>query len=335
MIMAIPVTHGGIDPSVHNEAERWLVRLLDADARDPHRAEFERWLVADPVHASAYHEAEQLWSLSVEAARHPDLRAEANRAVHEARSGPVRQLRVWLAPAMAIAAAVFFTGSVVALWWPAAGADQQGVRYATRTGQQRAIQLRDGSELLLDTNSVAFVYYGSRMRRVALLHGRAEFRVRHDGNWPFIVSVDGGTVTDVGTTFQVSVGTHRGVDVVLLEGKVSVATAHSKSTLTTGEALRFDRAGVVRAPHPADLEAALGWTSGEIVARDWPLPRLLAEMNRYSSTKLQVADAALRKVRVTGTFRAGDQTTLLKVLESGWPIRAHRLSSTRVMLLHK
>lgn len=335
MIMAIPVINGGADPSMHNEAERWLVQLLDADARDPHWVEFERWLAADPVHASAYREAEQLWKLGVEAAQHPDLRAEAYRAVHEVRSGPVWQLRIWLAPAMAVVAAFFFTGSVVTFWWPTTGTDQQSVRYATRTGQQRAIQLRDGSELLLDTDSVAVVHYGSRSRDVALLHGRAEFRVRHDANWPFVVGVDGGTVTDVGTTFQVSVGAQRGVNVVLLEGKVSVATAHSKSTLTTGEALRFDRAGIVRAPHPADLEAALGWTSGEIVAHDWSLPRLLAEMNRYSSTKLQLADATLREVRVTGTFRAGDQATLLKVLESGWPIRAHRLSSTRVMLLHK
>lgn len=336
MSMTGPLTNGGIAPGVRTEAERWLVRLLDADAHDPCSAEFERWIAADPVHASAYHEAEQLWKLAVEAARHPDLRAAANRAMHGAWSGPARQLRVWLAPAVAIAAAVFFLGGLVAaVWWPARVANPQGIRYATRTGEQQAIQLPDGSALLLDTDSSVVVHYGPEARQVVLLHGRAEFRVRHDDGWPFVVSAGGGTVTDVGTTFQVSIGNRHAVNVVLLEGKVSVATAHSNSTLTTGEALRFDRAGLLRAPHPADLQAALGWTSGDVVANGWSLPRLLDEMNRYSSTQLEVGDPALRNVRITGTFRAGDQATLLRVLESGWPIRARRLSSTKVVLLHK
>lgn len=333
--MTAPLTNGGIDPSVHTAAERWLVRLLDADTDDPRLAEFEGWIAADPAHGRAYHQAEQLWRLGVEAARHPDLRALTNRAMHGARPSLARQLRIWLAPAMAVAAAVLFLGGAVALGWPAFATHQDGVRYVTRTGQQQAIQLQDGSALLLDTDSAVLVRYGSSARGVVLLHGRAEFRVRHDDDWPFIVSAGGGTVTDVGTTFQVSVGNRHDVGVVLLEGKVSVATAHSNSTLTTGEALRFDRAGLVRAPHPADLQAALGWTSGEVVARGWALPRLLAEMNRYSSTKLKLGDADLRDVRVTGTFRAGDQATLLKVLESGWPIRVLRLSSTRIVLLRK
>jgi transmembrane sensor len=333
--MTAPLSNAGIDPSVHTAAERWLVRLLDAEKGDPRLAEFERWIAADPVHARAYHQTEQLWNLGVEAARHPDLRALTNRAMHGGHPTWTRQVRIWFAPAVAVAAAFFFLGGVVALWWPALGTRRDGIRYVTGTGQQQAIQLQDGSALLLDTDSAVVVRYDSVTRGVSLLHGRAEFRVRHDEDWPFIVSAGGGTVTDVGTTFQVSLGRHRGVSVVLLEGKVSVATAHSNSTLTTGEELRFDRAGVVRAPYPADLQAALGWTSGEVVARGWALPHLLAEMNRYSSTKLELDDADLRKVRVTGTFRAGDQATLLKVLESGWPIRARRLSPTKVVLLPK
>jgi len=333
--MTAPLINDGIAPRLRSEAERWLVRLLDVDTNDPRRTEFERWIAADPAHAQAYHQAEQLWSLGMEAARHSDLRAAANRALREAHSSPGRQLRIWLAPALAVAAAVFFLGGMVALWWPAREATPYGVRYATRTGEQQSIQLQDGSALLLDTDSAVIVRYGTEAREIILLHGRAEFRVRHDVDWPFIVSAGGGTVTDVGTTFQVSIGNLHEVSVVLLEGKVSVATTHSNSTLTTGEALHFDRAGVVGVPHPADLQEALGWTSGEVAARGWDLPRLLAEMNRYSSTKLELADTTLRDVRVTGTFRAGDQATLLKVLESGWPIRAHRLSSTRVLLLHQ
>lgn len=317
------------------EAERWFVRLLDANPRDPRWAEFDRWLTADPTHALAYRETERLWVLGEEAARHPEVVAAADRLLHAAPIGLLRQLRYWLTPAFAVAVAlVMFTG-LAGYGWSAFAVHQTSIRYATRTAQQRTVDLQDGSALLLDADSAVVVRFERGARRATLLHGRAEFRIRHDQRWPFVVNAGSGTLTDLGTTFQVHVGPRGDVGVVLLEGRVSVATAHGKTTLTSGEALRFDRAGIFSGPYPADLSAALGWTSGEVVAHGLRLSQLLDEMNRYSDTKLGISDAALRDVRVTGTFREGNQQTLLRVLEAGWPIRAKRVSATRIELLRK
>lgn len=320
---------------LRREAERWFVKLLDADPRLPPPVEFERWLAADPSHAVAYADVERLWRLGEEAARHPDVVAVANRVLRSAPTSLVRQMRYWLTPALAVAAALIMFTGLVGYGWSAFAVEGTSTQYVTRVGQQRTVNLQDGSALLLDADSAVVVRFERDARRVALLHGRAEFRVRHDQHWPFVVNAAGGTVTDLGTTFQVQIGARDDVDVVLLEGKVSVATARARKTLTSGEALRFDRAGTLVGPYPADLSAALGWTSGEVVAHGWRLPRLLAEMNRYSDTKLELGDAGLHDVRVTGTFREGDQETLLRVLEAGWPIRAKRVSPTRVELLGK
>ena len=332
--MRVDISNDGISSRARAQAEHWFVRRMDSETNPPWNAEFECWLAADPAHATAYREVEGLWTLSREAARYPDVVAAGKRALHMVPTGPVVLVRNWLAPALAIAAALVILVGLTTFGWNALTADQIRVRYATRTGQQETIRLRDGSTLLLDADSAVVVDYVRRMRRVALLHGRAEFRVLHDKDWPFIVDAGAGAVTDVGTTFQVGIGAHDDVDVVWLEGRVSVATTSRNATLTSGEALRFNRAGIVQGPYPADLPAALGWTSGEIIADDWLLPRLLAEMNRYSDVKVEVRDATLQDVRVTGTFRAGDQMTLVDVLAAGWPIRAERISATRIELLH-
>src|SRR5579875_2685108 len=318
--MTPEVANADIDPRVRSEAERWLVRLLERDASDPERAEFERWLAASSMHASAYREAEQLW-------------AAAERLLHP-RHAPARPWRGRLAAALAAAALLAVALGLGAYGWHVFGFHQGVASYSTRVGQRLTLHLEDGSGLLLDTDTSAVVRYGHRLRRVDLLRGRAEFRVQHEAGRPFVVHAGGGTVTAVGTKFQVSFGTDGDVDVVLLNGKVSVAAARSKTTLTSGEGLQFDRTGIVRGAHPVDLSEALGWTHGEVIAHDWRLPQLLATMNRYSDTKLRVGDASLRDVRVTGTFPAGDQQTLIQVLEAGWPIRAEHVSATEVVLLH-
>lgn len=330
--MRMGITSPDADPRPHREAARWLVQLLDSDLRDPRQAGFQRWVSADPARASAYREAERLWKLSEEAARHPAIRAASARALHPVPANTMRMLRIWLAPAVSIAAAMVAMTGLALYMWAGLVTGPTTFRYVTRTGQQQDIQLLDGSAMLLDTGSAVVVRYEPKTRQVTLLHGRAEFRVRHDQDWPFVVHAGGGTVTDVGTTFQVGIGRRGDVNVVLLEGQVSVAAAHSKATLTSGEALRFNHTGIVNTA-PADLSAALGWTSGEVIAHGWPLPRLLATMNRYSDTKIELADPVLRDVRITGTFKAGDQETLLRILEAGWPIRVKRLSENDVELL--
>lgn len=325
----------GIDARARGEAERWLVRLLEVDARDPARQAFERWRHADPVHASAYRQAEQLWALGQEAARHPDVQRAATAAMVSARAPRHRGFRPRLLPALAAAVLVVAALGVAALGWRTRMAVPPGTRYVTAIGQQRTIALPDGSSLLLDTESAAVVRYGSDLREVKLERGRAEFSVVHRPEEPFVVHAGGGTVTDIGTQFQVSVGVRDGVDVVLIHGSVAVAAGRSQATLTRGEALSFDRSGIVGGVRTVDVADALDWTHGEVVARDWPLSRLLAQMNRYSTVQVQIADPALDGERVTGSFHVGDQQTLVQILESGWPIRAEQTSPAVIALRRK
>ncbi|HKT28109.1 FecR family protein, partial [Dyella sp.] len=188
-----------------------------------------------------------------------------------------------------------------------------------------------------DTDSEVSVSYSPDTRRVDLRHGQAQFSVQGNHAWPFVVHAGSGTVTAVGTQFQVRLDGDS-TDVALLKGKLAIATQTpdgmtQSASLIGGEGLAFDASGHITPVHPLDLQQAQGWTEGKLFVHDWRLPRLLLEMNRYSNTKLSIGDPSLQNIHVSGIFRTSDQQTFLQLLQQGWAIRAKRVSDTQVVLL--
>lgn len=325
------------DKSVVGEAERWFVRLLDPDCAATEHATFQRWCADDVAHANAYRQVERLWSMSEEAVRgHPALAMTAQHALHAPRVRPM--YRRWPIPTFAAAVVVLGLALLFVPGWFVRHASSTATVYSTAVGQQRKIALADGSSILLDTDSKVRVRYSDADRSVDLRRGRAQFSVHGNQRWPFVVHTQGGTVTAVGTKFQVTLDKNR-VDVVLLEGRLAIATqAHERvrhATLASRQQLHFDSTGAIGPALPADMALARGWTDGKLFVHDWRLPKLLAEMNRYSTTQVVAADPALQHLRISGVFHVGDQETMVLALEQGWPVHATRTDSGHVVLSHK
>lgn len=321
-------------PDSHDEAELWFVRMLERDCPAGQRAAFERWLAEDPAHAAAYRELEQLWKQSAEAVKDPVLAAAARQAMQ--REPEQRTSRRWMFPALAAGFAAVAIAVLVPRWL-STPADPVGVTYATATGQQQTIKLTDGSSILLDTDSQVVVRYSERTRRVDLLRGQAQFSVQGNHAWPFVVHAGAGTVTAVGTQFQVRLEDQI-TDVALIKGKLAIVADALDGTvqdasLVGGQSLAYDDDGHITPVRPIDSEQTQGWTQGKLFVHDWRLPELLSEMNRYSDTKLQVADPSLQDIHISGVFRTNDQHTLLLSLQQGWPIHAKRVSATQIELL--
>ncbi|GLQ90742.1 FecR family protein [Dyella flagellata] len=323
----------GVQAGSQDEAEQWFARLLDRNCPPEQHAAFERWRNADPAHAQAYRELELLWKRSEEATRDPAVMAAARRALLP--EPGTRAPRRWAFPVLAAGLAILV--AVVALpRWLSTSADPAGTAYSTAAGQQRTVQLADGSSILLDTDSQVSVRYSSRTRRVDLLHGQAQFTVQGNHAWPFVVHAGSGTVTAVGTQFQVRLN-DACTGVALLKGKLAIATQAADGTTQTasligGESLGFDQAGHISPVHPLDLQQAQGWTQGKLFVHDWRLQQLLQEMNRYSSTKLAIGDPSLQNIHISGIFRTSDQQTFLLLLQQGWAIHARRVNHAQIVL---
>ncbi|GLQ93093.1 FecR family protein [Dyella acidisoli] len=320
------------------EAERWFVLLLEADCTNDERAAFERWLAADPSHLAEYRRLEQAWRVSSEALREPKWVEAANRALLRPKPRPWFQRGGFWAGAAACACALL----VVLVWtprWLTRSTEPAGTTYATHAGQLQTLSLSDGSSIVLDTNSAVVVRYDEQARRVDLLRGQAQFKVHGNHAWPFVVHVQNGTVTAVGTWFQVRIDADA-TNVTLIEGKLAIATATpgnapQQASLQSGESLAFDLAGHISAVEPADVQTAESWPEGRLVVHDWRLSDLVTEINRYSTTQLEIGDPSLQDLRVSGTFRDNDVDAVLLLLQRGWPIQAEHVSDRRIVLLRR
>ena len=331
--MSRPAMEAPADTAPRN-AEEWLARL-HSPARSPQDEEaFERWRTADPEHAAAYAEVEYLHRNAARLAGDPLLRAVARAARRDlvrrapARPSPGRWLAVGLAACALLAVGVT---QMMARPEPAAGQT-----LAAGIGLPHTVTLDDGTRVALDAQTSLLVRFDARQREVILRNGRAQFQVAHDAARPFVVVADGNVIHDVGTTFQVS-RQASGVTVGLLEGRVSVsrenAGHHWMSELAPAQQLHVDADGRAGEVMPLDVSSARGWTHGELAFDGRRLDDLLQAMTRYSTTQLRLGAPALASLKVSGSFRAGDQEALARALVQGWNLRVERTGAHELTLL--
>lgn len=315
-------------------AEHWFGRMSSADCDAAERAAFARWHDARPEHAAAYARVEYLYRRSAALGADPRWRALAQGARQRtARKARLRRGLRWGLPLAAAASAVLTVGYL--RWDPV----QPEQRYATAVGERRTLTLDDGSRVVMDTDSRLRVRYSRKRRQLVLEQGQAQFAVTKQPARPFVVGAGSGEVRAVGTRFQVR-NTGGPVHVTLLEGVVVVDAPADRSgaedrgvrtvTLSPGQRLSFD--AWRWDTEDIDTKAAQGWTVGELVFNRSPLRELIAEMNRYTPTKIRLGDPALGDLKVSGAFYDSDQASLIQALEYGWSLRADRASAGEIVL---
>ncbi|MCD9026626.1 FecR domain-containing protein [Luteimonas sp. BDR2-5] len=332
------MTAAPVNAGTDAAAQQWFARLLAPDCSDAERAAFERWRAADPAHAAAYRHVESVWERSAGLREDPAIAAALQDALRPAR--PRRRDRAEWWPSLAAAASVTLVAAAALLWvfWPAEVPVQ---RYATALGEQRTVVLEDGSQLVLDTDTEVLARFARRERGLTLQRGQADFTVQPDAQRPFVVHAAGASVTATGTRFQVRVGEGGGT-VTLLEGEVIVATRsgaqRESATLAPSERIEIGADGTLARKHalPEEQLAGLrGWTEGNLVVNEWSLGALVAEMNRYSDTKLRMVDPALSQIPISGVFKAGDQQSFALALEYGWSIHAEQRADAGEIVLSR
>ena len=95
-------------------------------------------------------------------------------------------------------------------------------------GEQRQLELPDGSVIYLNTNSQVQIDYTATTRNILLLQGEAHFDVAKNPGRPFNVYAGGGLVQAVGTAFTVFFKDDEAIDVTVTEGKVALSALSIK-----------------------------------------------------------------------------------------------------------
>jgi transmembrane sensor len=286
-----------IPPEIRAEAAAWVARLHGSGRRSSLEAALKIWLAANPVNARAFEVATEAWDLggAVETAALPRIDSARRRTP-----------RVALRRPLLAAAAIALVG-VIAIFYVRDPVISTGI------GEQRSVALEDGTRVTLNTDTRLRIHYTEQQRQVRLETGEAFFDVAKNPLRPFVVNVDGESVVALGTAFMVRRDSDE-VDVILVEGKVSVtpATAAERLALPTeatkvlapGERLRL--AGSTPTLDRPSIDAVTSWRRGEVVLDHTRLADAVAEMNRYTPIKIVVSAPESGDIRVSGIFRTGD-----------------------------
>jgi transmembrane sensor len=150
-----------------------------------------------------------------------------------------------------------------------------------------------------------------RGRTARLEKGEAYFQIKHDAAHPFVVMAAGHRIADLGTKFLVRTRPGR-LEVSLMEGKALVesmgnAAQPQAALLTPGDVAvaTADSLSLHRKPE-AELANKLSWRQGLLIFKHTTLADAAAEFNRYNTEKLIIANQSVGRLKIYGTFRAGN-----------------------------
>lgn len=185
---------------------------------------------------------------------------------------------------------------------------------ATAVGEQRRLELPDGSSLQLNTASAVVVQTHLRSRQFRLLHGEAFFTVAH--SWrPFYVHHAQVRVEDIGTRF-VTRAQEDGLRVTVTEGAVEVRQAQDRVLLTTDQGL-LARPGHVL--EPLTDQRPPSWIAGRLAFEGVPLRDAMAELQRYRTGRITL-DPAAAQLRLTADYDVAGVEELLRSLPAFLPV---------------
>lgn len=306
---------------VRRQAARWLARLNGSPSGSD-RAAFERWYGADPAHAEAFERMKALHGASgllrhTEAAR---TRTLASSPPIEARS--YGYAFAGLAALAAISAVLLNVPGLLPRT-----ANAQVLMYATKVGEIRQVPLPDGSQLTLDTATTVRVELRPDVRHVIVRQGRARLAMSPRDRRPFVVDAGPGRVSGQAATFDVAV--EDGCATVRPIAGVVTVNSRASSTperLSAGQTVVLAATGTRIEPKAAPTSDAL-WPTGRVDFDNMPLDQVVREANRYDPNHIDLSDGSLARLRVTGTFRAGDTVGLARSLKAAFGLRLDRAAN--------
>lgn len=320
-------------------AAEW-VSILE-HAGDIERSEFTEWLTTSPRHMEEFLLAtvvsEELRSMPLESfpavrkrlAEMPlnvvpfptdQVRAAEEGAALELRQG--RSMRAnsgfrrnWLA-GLAAGIALALLGAA-GTWWHVTGSPAV---YTTAIGEQRTINLSDGSIVDLNTHSRLEVRFTKDARKIRLLWGEALFTVRHDPRRPFLVATNTALIQDLGTRFDVYQQAS-GTTVSVVEGHIDVASAAPSSMRQTlvqlgvGDIANIAVTGrVISRSVPDRVARLIAWRQHRLMFLSNTLAHIATEFNRYNrEPQIEVLGAAAQR-RYSGVFDSNDPQSLIEFL---------------------
>lgn len=278
--------------AIEDVAADWsALRRISENWTPERQAELDAWLAQSLAHRIAYLRIEATW-------RRTDRLAALRQPIEQAAEDNVDRKALWTRVAVAMGF-VLLVGVVAGNYF----VRPYGQLIETPKGGQERLTLSDGSQLELNTDTSVRIDLDGQTRAVELLRGEAFFQIRHNAARPFVVTVAGHRIVDLGTKFLVREGPES-LRVALLEGSARLESTQQRAIVLSPGDVAVATTNVTHVSRTTERELSenLAWRRGAIVFRNERLDAAVVEFNRYGGPQLIVADADAAKLRVNGTF---------------------------------
>jgi transmembrane sensor len=180
-------------------------------------------------------------------------------------------------------------------------------------GEKKEILLKDGSVIVLNSNSSITYPEEFGATRNIKLSGEAYFKVFHDDNKPFIVQTHDVKVKVLGTSFDINSYNHRQTKVSVLAGKVEVTSPTGKKVhiIKNQEADLIGKSDFEISEE--DSQERIAWTSNIIILKNTTLAETAKIIENWYNVEITFEDPSLQNLTISGKFK---DEKLENVLES-------------------
>ncbi|MBL8266699.1 FecR family protein [Steroidobacter sp.] len=340
----------GYSVAQRREAAEWFIVIQDET--DPEAETLQawlRWMEADEAHRTAFEAVSAAWHHTSPSAmvamptaqELADDDYDGDVSVEQwltskqlaSQAARAKSSKFWdgLRRGVIAAAAVM---AWIAVGWFFYGETQQAPSWGvfeTRVGEHRELTLADGSRISLGAKSRLSVNFHRGQRELRLETGEAFFEVAKDPERPFVVRAMGGSITALGTAFDVR-AVRDSVTVMVAEGIVSVRSpavgaGEQQANVSPRQQVTFDLRGreplVVQAA--PNLEERLRWREGWLIYRNEPLGNVIADVSRYTERRMEVSDHDAATLRFSGAVYRESVDEWLLALPEAFPVTIEAL----------
>ncbi|MEQ3443147.1 FecR domain-containing protein [Pseudoalteromonas sp. BZP1] len=188
--------------------------------------------------------------------------------------------------------------------------------YYTLKGEQKTVELKDGSILTLNAQTQVDIEFSSKQRLIKLNQGEIHLVAKTNSSWPLVVETDKATATALGTQFSVK-RHEQGTFVVVSESKVELCYLPVKKCVVgkEGQAMSVAKSQLI-GPTAANPDIELAWLNNRLVANNMSLARLLSLLEPHYQGVFIYNQSALEHIRVSGVYPTDNIAMALQMIAS-------------------
>ncbi|MDF2416484.1 DUF4880 domain-containing protein [Acinetobacter beijerinckii] len=279
-----------IPDHVLDQAADWLVLLHSGEMTELQQQQFERWQAEKKEHALAIQQINRFTHGLTGLSNHfpSDSLVQSNQKF---KLTAKRNMLFSLSGLLVIGCGMYL------LPWAKWQSD-----YHTQVGEIKTVSLKDGSSLILASDSYINVDFSEQTRQIQLIEGEIYIQTAKDPQHrPFIVNTKDGAIEALGTQFTVRQEHHDQTRVKVYQHAVALQPLDSgqRQILKQGQRAFFDTQHISKSL-PLNNDRPY-WTQQLLVVEQWPLQKVLHELYRYKKGTYFI-DTELKNIPISGVF---------------------------------